>query len=382
MRIHRRRLFVCLLLMTSLALLLFLTTIQDATYQQHQDEPRDIRVWDDYDERTKLQPFGADYKNSPTQLPHSDLKNMTGLARPVKDDGADEPSPTILKWTHLTDNPQNLDANRSRGTEKSREEKFLQRRAQIDKTCRSRGTKAVNGFFYRQALVSDEYKVIFCPVAKAANSNWRRIFLYLNDIIEDPMSLHENVYKYRYRTLSFYNERGRAERLHSYTKFMFARNPFSRFLSAYRDKFEKKQSSKLAGFGIYDKRIKKIAGSDNITSPDRPTFEEFVKYRIQAKYASNEHWALMGRLCSPCSVNYNYIGTFETLNEDADFILKKIGVGGHIKFPNYVPHKTNSSQADLLHKYYSKISKKDMKLLYNTYRYDFEMFGYSKPEFM
>ena len=63
-------------------------------------------------------------------------------------------------------------------------------------------------------------------------------------------------------------------------------------------------------------------------------FVDFVVHQYDKKGGSgenfDEHWQIVHTLCQPCRMKYNYIGKMETLVEDAEQVLKEIGVGGEV----------------------------------------------------
>ena len=83
----------------------------------------------------------------------------------------------------------------------------------------------------------------------------------------------------------------------------------------------------------------------------------------------NEHWRSISALCNPCKVAYDFVGSFESLNEDAEQVLCKLNISEVSKFPRK-PRRYKSYDAeefikqvpwDLLQKALAKYSK-DYKL--------------------
>ena len=83
-------------------------------------------------------------------------------------------------------------------------------------------------------IVNDEYKVIFCYIPKVACSQWKRVFLAL-DNRTDVDDVHDGKhYKFLFND---YSDEDIKVRLQSYFKFLFVREPLERLLSAYNDKW-------------------------------------------------------------------------------------------------------------------------------------------------
>ena len=69
---------------------------------------------------------------------------------------------------------------------------------------------------------------------------------------------------------------------------------------------------------------KRVRGLSPATTP---TFDEFVEYLIDpatTRYEPfNGHWRPQFDLCHPCAVRYDFIGHFETIGEDSEYILRR-----------------------------------------------------------
>ena len=104
------------------------------------------------------------------------------------------------------------------------------------------------------------------------------------------------------------------------------------------------------------------------------SFPEFVQF-YSRQMNRNPHWRQYEQLCHPCVVNYDFIGHLETLQQDAQLLLKIAGVDGRVTFP---PIHNATSLSDVL-QYYSMVSSKYIARLGEIYRNDFEMFGYEFP---
>ncbi|XP_077865075.1 carbohydrate sulfotransferase 11-like [Saccoglossus kowalevskii] len=235
-----------------------------------------------------------------------------------------------------------------------------------------------NNSIYDNLLVDDTYKIIYCAVPKVANSNWRRVFLVLRGSFNNVSEITKSVYKYKYKTLKDYTVRERQIRLQTYTKFMFSRHPFTRILSAYKDKFEEDPERNYVE--KYTSLVNKANKSENLNR--KFSFQNFVTFLLLYIHRFDNHWNIITSYCSPCNIHYDFIGKYETLNEDVDFILKKINVFSVVQFPSYVPHSTNSSSIDILRRYYSELTQQQLQGLYNKYKTDFNMFDYDIEDYL
>ncbi|XP_071488555.1 carbohydrate sulfotransferase 11-like [Diadema antillarum] len=247
-------------------------------------------------------------------------------------------------------------------------------------------------------FVLDELKTLFCYVPKVGCTGWKRLLLLLSGAINSTDAIsHENVHvlaEKQLLTLPKLDVEGATKRLRNYTTFLFVREPFARILSAYRDKFQfasgknliiKKYFTPLISGSIKKKSFKQNqntrSNSSDINS-DTVTFSDFVDYVGSfwntLDLPAEEHWKEMFRLCAPCDIRYDFIGHFETLQEDSRVILNRLGVLEDIRFPNS-SNPTNSSSSSVLDQYYGQLSTEQLESLYRRLSTDIELFDYPIP---
>ena len=219
-------------------------------------------------------------------------------------------------------------------------------------------------------IVDDENKIIYCTIPKVSSTTWKQVLWDLRGLHKNIQNIH---YKHLWRWLYQYTEEERLLRIQTYFKFLFVREPLHRLLSAYKDKFLRKDRScsKRARKQI----VKAYRPQDYKPNGDyndiNITFAEFIQYFSNDK-PRNPHWQLYEQLCHPCVINYDFIGHLETLDEDAPLLLKMAVIDDHVTFPPI--HKSTGSDEVL--KYYSQVPKRYITRLGELYRGDFEMFGY------
>ena len=63
---------------------------------------------------------------------------------------------------------------------------------------------------------------------------------------------------------------------------------------------------------------------------------------------------------------------------DATWLLNEAGVGQLVSYPYF----KKATATDLIKKYYSGLSRETLIKLYDTYRLDFELFGYGIPDYL
>lgn len=181
-----------------------------------------------------------------------------------------------------------------------------------------------------------------------------------------------------FKFLNAYPAKERQQMLESYQTFFFVREPFERLLSAYRDKFVHKTTSLYLTMGRNITNKVRHSTGNGFRDHERPTFDEFTSYIDQLSDTStwDMHWRPSHQTCYPCAINYTYVGHFETVKEDADYILKQLRLDKMVEFPSFRGSRT----PDELQKYYSQIPLDRIIRLAENYHTDFDMFGYKYPD--
>ncbi|XP_072028529.1 carbohydrate sulfotransferase 14-like [Amphiura filiformis] len=245
-------------------------------------------------------------------------------------------------------------------------------------------------------LVSDKHQAMYCYVPKVSCTNWKEVFLVMNGV-----TTKEQVKKYSLRTVHSKTSSAKwrlnrlstneiLHRLKTYKKFILVRNPFSRSLSTYRDKFEKDTPLSRSFRNGYGNKIHLKYGNHGELAGKKPpaggydvTFQEFIKYigdhkKVKFNGGPTEHWIPMFDLCNPCAVQYDIIGHLETLALDTKNILEQIGGLPYMDLVvGQSPHGTNSSKNKTLSKYFNQLTEEDIEGIRWRYKKDFKIFGYS-----
>ncbi|KAM9848298.1 carbohydrate sulfotransferase 14 [Aulostomus maculatus] len=228
-------------------------------------------------------------------------------------------------------------------------------------------------------LVNDEYHFLYCYVPKVACSNWKRVLKVLSGALEN---VNVNIKMDHRSDLQFLSSLKPDEiryRLKHYFKFMFVREPMERLLSAYRNKFGEIESYQRKYGAEIIKRYRKGYNKNAVVKGDDVTFAEFVRYLLDEDVERmNEHWMPVYNLCQPCAVSYDFIGSYEYLESDAETVLQRIGAPPHVHFPErqtwYKPVTTET-----LHYYLCSLPQKLLRELLPKYILDFSLFMYPLP---
>ncbi|XP_072174353.1 carbohydrate sulfotransferase 11-like [Diadema setosum] len=254
----------------------------------------------------------------------------------------------------------------------------------------------------RELIVDEKYRLIYCNVPKVGCTNWKAVFLklagindlHLRAINRLPTNTRGKIYlNYLHK---YTNVSHRRFMLRNFTKFLFVRHPFSRILSAFRNKLAPNISIPftlnrrhqdvdwISTYGLYI--INKYRGAEagnrieaNWRTEYDLKFSEFVQYLTDDDDdIANPHWMPIDTMCRPCDIEYDIVGKFETFDADAEYILQMAHVDPKVKYPQEAAKRTtNSSSADVLQSYYGDISPTQIFKLHEIFRRDFELFDYS-----
>ena len=237
-------------------------------------------------------------------------------------------------------------------------------------------TKPPNPSFIEEAdfsrfIVIEKLKLVFCFIPKVSCTTWKRVLYSAENQGEQVAhNVHSNSL---FSWLADYSVAERKKILDSYYKAMFVREPFARLASTYRDKVNKVWFKR---FVIPNKNKQELINEDSAP------FSTFIKNVLSSNqttlrgrgYIEDQHWRSYEQIC-PCEVNYDYIGRFENLAEEAPQLLKIIGVDDYVTFPEYRPSKTSPYMLD----YYSQLTKDEILQLGQHFELDFKLFGYEFP---
>lgn len=255
-------------------------------------------------------------------------------------------------------------------------------------------------------------RLLYCPVFKAASTSWLINYLKLSNSTTDPKNgnLHTKITNLFPPPGTF---KLRKQIFSESIKFIIVRHPFERLVSAYRDK--------LAGFSRnshYLDMRKHIIQKYRKRSKDKsaiPTFRESVDFVLDelkkmeagvSKVMIDGHFMPYSRRCVPCAINYDVIIKFESLEADSQYLIDQCSLGDRlsvahenpaptgvrteqgqknkskkVKTGKSLPDKSSSSSFQSLD-FFKDIPDSKIKQLYEHYRHDFEIFGYSASEYL
>ncbi|XP_028824358.1 carbohydrate sulfotransferase 11-like [Denticeps clupeoides] len=266
------------------------------------------------------------------------------------------------------------------------------RRERLEEVCRSHPFKkqALTPDDLRHLIVDDEHGLLYCYVPKVACTNWKRVMMVLTGggRYQEPLAIPANEAHVpsHLRSLADFSASEIHRRLRSYLKFVFVRDPFERLVSAYRNKFTRSYNSafhRRYGTEIV-RQHRRHPAPEALRRGHDVSFAEFLYYlvdpRTRRQGPFNEHWERVHQLCHPCLVHYDVVGKYETLQQDAQYVLKLAGAGDKIHFPALA--KDSRTTGDTAAGFFSSIGPFYQRRLYSLYHMDFLLFNYSTPTYL
>lgn len=235
-------------------------------------------------------------------------------------------------------------------------------------------------YLFKHMIVDDTHKLMYCYVPKAACANWKRVMQVLAGRYKRVEDIHK-VDHTDFKFLSTYSPEEIDYRLKNYFKFMFVRHPLDRLFSAWHNKFHENFLDMQKKYGI--PIVKKFR--DN--PPDNPrgddvTLGEFFKYLAGTSTNQfNEHWMPYNELCQPCYVDYNFIGIYENLEDEATTMIKHLGLSDKVSYPErqrYYDKHTVPDEGKI--EEWRKVPAGTFQDVLRKYAQDFGLFGYPLPE--
>ncbi|NXG48091.1 CHST9 sulfotransferase, partial [Psilopogon haemacephalus] len=242
------------------------------------------------------------------------------------------------------------------------------------------------GQLVSRIYVEDRHKVLYCEVPKAGCSNWKRVLMVLNGLAASAhnISHHDVHYGKHLRRLDSYDLAGISRRLGTYTKAIFVRDPMERLVSAFRDKFEHPNSYYHPVFGrAIIRKYRRGAQEEALRTGSGVKFREFIQYLLDSHrpVGMDIHWEQVSKLCHPCLIGYDFIGKFETLEEDANYFLQLVGAPAELSFPKFKDRHSSDQRtsAQVVRQYLKELSREERQLTYDFYYLDYLMFNYTSP---
>ncbi|CAI5504771.1 unnamed protein product, partial [Closterium sp. Naga37s-1] len=227
-------------------------------------------------------------------------------------------------------------------------------------------------------MVEEKLKLFICTVPKVAANSW---LMWLRAMLgqphpEDPLlALDDDRAGWHMLHVHFTEKQAvRAMTRPDLFRFTFVRNPFSRVLSAYNNKLVITDSPNNktgpgsreywnhAFFRLIRAQWEAVKKEDDLVS-----FHDFVKLVglvfKERRWHMDRHIALQRDVCALGLIKYDFVGRFESLEEDAKYVVNRFG-GDHLDIFNFGVNAHQTRADEKLVKMYDKETYERVKKLY------------------
>nr|XP_033798438.1 carbohydrate sulfotransferase 8 [Geotrypetes seraphini] len=249
-----------------------------------------------------------------------------------------------------------------------------------------KSSRIISPYHVSRIFVEDKHRLLYCEVPKVGCSNWKRVLMILNGLASSAKEIEHNTVHFgnHLKTLDDFDQKGIYHRLKTYTKMLFVREPFERLVSAFRDKLKNTNKYYHSVFGkAIISKYRRNATREALSTGTGVQFKEFIQYLLDVHkpVGMDIHWDLVSRLCSPCLIDYDFIGKFETMEEDANFLFHLIAAPHNLTFPQFKDRHSNEARTttSIAQQYFAQLSSSERQRTYDFYYMDYLMFNYSKP---
>ena len=253
-------------------------------------------------------------------------------------------------------------------------------------------------------LILDPHnKVLYCNIAKAASTVWKRAMAKITSNLTEFEFLQKSkrYIKVKRNPTHFIHDHRAEFGLQStirwtqdtwnstgkeYYKFLFVRDPFDRLKSTYHDKFLIHDTrTDIYQSGILGQYIRDQFRTAKSNDSSKIRFEEFLRYiLVRAKKGVNldKHWARYVDRCNPCGIEYDFIGHTETMAEDAEYLFKEVFHSDlnttKTLDPSYGPSASVHALDRSILSSYDEVPGFVIQGIRDYYAVDAEMFGYDR----
>lgn len=225
-------------------------------------------------------------------------------------------------------------------------------------------------------LVDDKHGVMFCQSLKKSSTNkWIKFIGIATGQVEEfsKVPIH-HMEVLQMKGLNEYTPEERRMRLQNYTKLIVVRHPYRRLANLWDDDFRVEGTSTRWRLG--PRLIEKFHGMGSYKHGDMLSYKDYITYILSGDTESYYGITLMDA-CSPCLVGYDYIRRIETGPLDSEDILKKLEIYDKENVRDAEKHHGLRSLTTRIHPM-RELSEDLIQKLYQMYKLDIELFGYTQ----
>ncbi|KAG7169606.1 Carbohydrate sulfotransferase 10-like 3 [Homarus americanus] len=293
---------------------------------------------------------------------------------------------------------------------------LMKRQKRVAQVCRQHYNTLKRFNIFQRLTYDTQHHLAYCRNAKTGTTTWLGHLLKWAGVDVSNMTTNQ-IHEASTRTFPPLSAKDASKEMQlSPLTFTVVRHPFTRLVSAYRDKIPENYKKDIQLNMIEKYRIQKEntlpsksesiselinnSTSDNQTlppttypenalDPNVPTFREFVLFVIDqisrcmldTSYMClgniDIHWRPIYDRCAFCDIHYKVIAKMETFDKDERYLSQLVGLPLLPMGPTKLHSSRGSSTNFFTKKYFSTLNKSERKKVYKAFYYDFLLFDYS-----
>ncbi|XP_066942508.1 carbohydrate sulfotransferase 12-like isoform X2 [Macrobrachium rosenbergii] len=233
---------------------------------------------------------------------------------------------------------------------------------------------------FRHLLLDDRNEVIYCYIPEIAQDSWGSMWESLigNSTRRSLSSAYQSLDSRKSKWVEEAKARASLRlKLMTYTKVIVVQHPFLRLLSTYRARISNQSDNsdhrKAIRTTIHDHHHRIPSANSTVTWPDFVSF--LTKGNGNNKMVDNL-WKPYEAICHPCAVEYDVIAKAETLQEDSERFLRRIGAPKDVRLPSGASRSSIGANRDLWDDYQEMLSEEQLDALRKAYERDLKLFAY------
>ncbi|WP_370231838.1 sulfotransferase family protein [Cognatishimia sp.] len=236
---------------------------------------------------------------------------------------------------------------------------------------------------HRNFIYLEDFGFIFAYVPKVACTNWKSLMRFMvgkQDWLDNRLAHDKKNGGLRYLNPCLDEDLDVLNDV-DLQRFAMVRDPFGRLLSAYLNKVERnlpitKERANEDHFKMIVWEIEEFRKATlDLKEFPEISFEVFLLWLKDSGswFTNDEHWASQTKLLRQPGLQFDFIGRFERIQEDAAFMLSEMGC--EMPFPNQ--SDVNFAPTNASEKLDVYLSERAKGLIGDLYRDDFINFDYS-----
>lgn len=246
----------------------------------------------------------------------------------------------------------------------------------------------------------EEQNLVFGYVPKVACTNWKILIRRLqgHSDYQDKSIAHDRKLS-GFRFLDHKSETdNEILKDKNVRKIAFVRNPYTRVLSAYLDKIDRiNKKANTSEHNSHFVRVHadirkfrdaslkrswkyKVFGRFTLPKDDYVDFITFLTWiketRSFSGFSQDEHWTPQSEILKYPSVNFDFLGRFENLENDAKVALEMMGANFNFPSQSEIGFKSTGASAQISQYFRTE----HIQLVDELFSLDFDAYGYKRGE--